>query len=729
MPVFQIQNAALALALCLGLVAIPVVASDAPTDSAGPAIAELKTAAMKEGSLILVGYVPGKYVSRSNRDKNKALLAKITIRNGVIREVEKLTPASARQVASDELHVLQLRRSPRSDYDVIYPGLVDLHNHTKQNNLPLWGEALGQFENRFEWRAWSNYKKAVSGNMNPWIGFGKPVTCAAFRWSELQALVLGTTYLQGPSTCVENFAINRVEDKDAFRTEPGVTPKAAIQAPTDIVIPGDMTFVWNHIRPKMMEMTGTGDYDAAIRAGATYESAFRALIGDYCPRLVEKHPLEDVNGTEELKILSDKAKLEDLCDADKYPDRFIRYAYWVHKTIAGKKKYLQDPDHSAVIVHLAEGSRNDEYNQLEFHILRVLGLDMPDVNFVHGVGINAEGYRHMASRNMGLVWSPFSNLLLYSETADIRAARDAGVTIALGSDWTPTGSKSVLEELKIAREYIVEARMKSFFDDHDLYQMVTENAARLMNHYESDPGDGRHGIGAIAPDAMASLTVLSRNETNPYTNLVLADSKDVNLVLIDGVPVYGNIGYLTRDGMRSETEIEKLPAYYESLNELKPGDAPMAPSLRMSSAVSDDFLVTLATAPVMDELVPVDRCGFPEQKGLVHQSSGNSDIVAFASESGLNLDRASDLQKLLGVSLMTQSRNLTDSSNGDPAFAVTYFPDLYSCNDPAYTKRFRDFVSKEWPVNAREKAARREALGLGRDLDGNYEDSEYVSGF
>jgi hypothetical protein len=42
---------------------------------------------------------------------------------------------------------------------------------------------------------------------------------------------------------------------------------------------------------------------------------------------------------------------------------------------------------------------------------------------------------------MGLIWSPFSNLLLYGETANIASAKSAKVTIALGSDWTPTGSK------------------------------------------------------------------------------------------------------------------------------------------------------------------------------------------------------------------------------------------------------------------------------------------------
>ena len=50
-----------------------------------------------------------------------------------------------------------------------------------------------------------------------------------------------------------------------------------------------------------------------------------------------------------------------------------------------------------------------------------------------------------------MVWSPLSNLMLYGGTTNIGAARSAGVPLALGSDWSPTGSKNLLNELKIAR--------------------------------------------------------------------------------------------------------------------------------------------------------------------------------------------------------------------------------------------------------------------------------------
>jgi cytosine/adenosine deaminase-related metal-dependent hydrolase len=49
-----------------------------------------------------------------------------------------------------------------------------------------------------------------------------------------------------------------------------------------------------------------------------------------------------------------------------------------------------------------------------------------------------------------LFWSPRSNLELYGATANIGAALDAGVEIALAPDWAVTGSSNILNELKVA---------------------------------------------------------------------------------------------------------------------------------------------------------------------------------------------------------------------------------------------------------------------------------------
>ena len=66
------------------------------------------------------------------------------------------------------------------------------------------------------------------------------------------------------------------------------------------------------------------------------------------------------------------------------------------------------------------------------------------------VALERRDFDVLAEAGAAMVWSPLSNLLLYGKTANVAAAKAAGVRIALGPDWSPSGSKNVLGELKVA---------------------------------------------------------------------------------------------------------------------------------------------------------------------------------------------------------------------------------------------------------------------------------------
>ena len=72
---------------------------------------------------------------------------------------------------------------------------------------------------------------------------------------------------------------------------------------------------------------------------------------------------------------------------------------------------------------------------------------------IHAAGLLPEDFEVMAGHGGAMVWSPLSNLLLYGATARVDAAKRAGVRIGLGSDWSPSGSKNLLGELKVAWLY------------------------------------------------------------------------------------------------------------------------------------------------------------------------------------------------------------------------------------------------------------------------------------
>ena len=106
-----------------------------------------------------------------------------------------------------------------------------------------------------------------------------------------------------------------------------------------------------------------------------------------------------------------------------------------------------------------------------------------------------------------MVWSPLSNLLLYGGTADVAAAHAAGVPIALGSDWSPSGSRNLLAELKVAR--VVNASLSPApFTDRDLVAMATRDAAAMLGWGDAlgSIGDGSWPTCWSSPGRAATRT-------------------------------------------------------------------------------------------------------------------------------------------------------------------------------------------------------------------------------
>lgn len=677
-------------------------------------------------ALVLIGNIPGAYL---NKDKSKFFLGFIEISSKrVITAMGALSADDVKNFTAEqkkEKTVITLLQPNSNTYDAIYPGLLNLHNHTKQNVLPTWPAAKGQFQNRFEWRDWGNYKKSVSQNMNPWIGYGVAMNCAAFRWSNLQNMINGTTFLQGPSSCIKGFGIYKVEDSSAY-----VSAKAGVQAPTDLVYPLEMSYVWKVLKKD-------------IDAGMTYEAALLKDIRLHCagPE-IDLVTVENINSAAGVKILSNKKILESSCT--KQPEtlhpKFVRYIYFIHKTIAGKKEYLKSANHSAIIAHLGEGRRNDPYNQTEFQMIKLLGLNKPHVNFIHGVGMRGDGiagndpsdksdehddFLNLAKNEMGLIWSPYSNLLLYGETLDIESAHRAGVRLAIGSDWVPTGTKSVLEEIKLAAKYVdrtalhdKSAKLNKIFTDEYLYSMMTENSARMINHWHIAAGEA--GVGQLAIGAMGSVIAVGIQNQNPYTNLVrFATEREINLVVVDGKPVYGNINYLEQAGVASgqyeifsnEISIDNQAAAEQlansgilkpDLSKLKP--APAEDSAETAStdgeAAEEPFLTKLGNdiRNYREKIPKKDSCQFEVPKAFVTPNTKLFEAVInnFEKETHLDLDKVADLQLLLSVASLTQSLNRI-SPQGDPKFAMSYFPNLYTCSDSAekYSNRYNKYVSSD----------------------------------
>jgi cytosine/adenosine deaminase-related metal-dependent hydrolase len=180
-------------------------------------------------------------------------------------------------------------------------------------------------------------------------------------------------------------------------------------------------------------------------------------------------------------------------------------------------------------LHLAEGLPGDARSAAEFDRMVAMHALTRATVVIHGMALTVDQLDAVAQQGRGLVWSPQSNLRLYGQTTDAAAALDRGVPVALGADWLPSGSASLLAEMKVARNEL--ARQGHPVEPRDLVHMVTAGAAAIAGL--------DHQLGTLAAGRPADILVLERHVDDPYRNVCLAEPSWVELVLIGGDLTYG----------------------------------------------------------------------------------------------------------------------------------------------------------------------------------------------
>ncbi|NOJ26830.1 MAG: hypothetical protein DA330_02315 [Nitrososphaera sp.] len=215
---------------------------------------------------------------------------------------------------------------------------------------------------------------------------------------------------------------------------------------------------------------------------------------------------------------------------------------------------------NAFIYHLAEGTSaklHAEYDELSRY-----GLIRDKLVAIHCTALTAEHMKEMGRKKVKIVWSPLSNLLLYGATSDVVSAKKSRATICLGPDWSPTGSKSLLWELKVAD--LVNQSLNNAFTYRNLVEMVTVNPAKAIGWDDK--------VGTIQPGHLADLVVFDRIDDDPYRNLVLSTEGGLKLVLIGGRPRYGDLEMLAAFGIDSAEKIT-VDGREKAIDILEPGVA------------------------------------------------------------------------------------------------------------------------------------------------------------
>jgi hypothetical protein len=369
---------------------------------------------------------------------------------------------------------------------------VDIHNHVPWNVIPRWKPGR-VFNNRYEWRADSEYRRAISDPFNRLLVANR---CDMNTWGELRALIGGTTSTMEthPVPCIHGLVRNLDLNSGFYGT-------------TEL----DREHIFN-----VIELPPASQ--PAVRAGF----------------------------------------------------------------VAAARFFIANPFYEALVIHAAEGT--DAASEEEFTFLLSQNLLNPKGAIIHGVSLGATDFDAMAAAGSALVWSPRSNLELYGATANIGAALDAGVDIALAPDWAITGSSNILDELKVASLWN-QQHLAGRLSDHNLFDMVTIAPARIAGVDDE--------VGAIRVGLRADLLVIRGNHNEPLRTLIGSTPDDVQLVMIQGIPLYGDRTLMARFYNRSDIEELELPFGRKALASTATGISVSALAARLGSAMQGEG-ITLA---------------------------------------------------------------------------------------------------------------------------------------
>jgi cytosine/adenosine deaminase-related metal-dependent hydrolase len=217
---------------------------------------------------------------------------------------------------------------------------------------------------------------------------------------------------------------------------------------------------------------------------------------------------------------------------------------WNDTTAAEVRRKVAAKELDLVLIHVAEGKRTDPESAKEFDLLKDRGFLAPSTAVIHGVAFDKNDFGKMRLAATALVWSPQSNMILYNTTTDVVAAFREGVSIALAPDWAPSGGKNMLAEIQYAAK-LNKTTLGGFFSNQQLFEMATSIPARIA-HIDDK-------VGTIQPGLFADIFLLRGDATQPFDALVQSKPQDVSLVVVNGVPIYGDATLMSKFNVTTES--------------------------------------------------------------------------------------------------------------------------------------------------------------------------------
>ncbi|HEX8367387.1 MAG TPA: amidohydrolase family protein [Pyrinomonadaceae bacterium] len=259
----------------------------------------------------------------------------------------------------------------------------------------------------------------------------------------------------------------------------------------------------------------------ALLGGTTATQGMRSTFTKTMPTSIYAGIVRNFEGTDDVSLPNAGTKISDLDPTD--PNDIISF----RNSLQSRQAYFY---------HLSEGI--DAVTRQHFLNLKELDLLRPALIGIHALALNADDLAELHAAGGKIVWSPLSNLLLYGQTINPNALVQSGVPFALGCDWSPSGSKNLLEEMKVA--WLVAQDAEANLTPRDLCAAVTRHAAEIASWGSA--------LGSIENNKYADLIVIEGDDGDPYEKLLRATERDVRLVVINGYARTGDADVMNRFG-------------------------------------------------------------------------------------------------------------------------------------------------------------------------------------
>jgi cytosine/adenosine deaminase-related metal-dependent hydrolase len=189
-----------------------------------------------------------------------------------------------------------------------------------------------------------------------------------------------------------------------------------------------------------------------------------------------------------------------------------------------RASFRRTPTDAPWIIHLAEGT--DRVAAAEGDAIQRLGLLRANTVLVHAVGLDDEAVARTIAAGAAVVWCPASNLAVLGKTLSPRKLFAAN-RLALGTDSRLSGSRDLLDELRVAAE-------QSDLSARELFLLAGAANARVLRMPE---------IGGLDVGRRADIVIVRDIGIDPYQALIGARRADLRAVVRGAVPMIADADF------------------------------------------------------------------------------------------------------------------------------------------------------------------------------------------